>query len=205
MPHPNYINEYGASLLKDQQADTKLKLLFFGAVKPYKNIELLIQVCNELQEIELRIIGKPSSKEYAHSLRQLVDSSSISLDLEFIKDEEIPGILSDCDVLVLPYSIESSLNSGTVLLAFSYRKTVICPEIGTLMDMHTQCFLSYTYENEKDHYTELKKVLEKAIEMHVQNPNQFKEWGERMFNEVEEVNALPSIKAIIDSEIVAKA
>ena len=48
VPHPNYINQYGEYNMRRELNNKQLKLLFVGAIKEYKNIELLIKVINEL-------------------------------------------------------------------------------------------------------------------------------------------------------------
>ncbi|MGX7835548.1 glycosyltransferase, partial [Campylobacter fetus subsp. venerealis] len=122
---------------KVDKSDTRLKLLFLGAIKPYKNIELLIDLAKKFPlDIQLTVAGNPSSDSYRSELEALaLDTQNIKLDLTFIPDEELPGYIHESDLLILPYSLASSLNSGTVILAFSYGRTVICPRIGTIDDL----------------------------------------------------------------------
>jgi len=202
IPHPNYIDEYGKKLPTKKINKSSLKLLFFGAIKPYKNIELLIKACSNIDGVDLQIVGKPTTKSYGEELTKLVTTSSINMNFKFINDNEIPEILRNCDLLILPYNLDSSLNLGTVILSFSYGKTVICPAIGTLNDFEDKYFLSYTYDSDYEHYLELKSAIKKAVDMHNQNPNIFHQWGSLMYNEVKKKHSIDMIKGIVEREII---
>jgi glycosyltransferase involved in cell wall biosynthesis len=203
IPHPNYINEYG-EIKCDDNADTKLRLLFLGQIRPYKNIELLINVVSGFgdNELELTIVGKPVSQEYMQKLQTLTRKNNIKLIFKFIEDNELTSYLENCDLLVLPYDITSSLNSGTVILAFSYAKTVICPNIGTLSDMENKKFLSYTYINQEEHNRKLTMLIQKSIDLKMKNKNIFNEWGKVMYNEVAKNNSKEKIRELIEEQII---
>lgn len=191
LPHPNFIGSYGSipavkkSLLKDQ----RLNLLFLGAIKPYKNIELLINIAKKFPlSVQLTIAGKPSAKGYHDKLQNIAQrEENIHLALRFIADDEIPTMLSASDLLILPYDIKSSLNSGTVILAFSYKKSVICPVIGTISDLEDErkYVLDYSYNNFQEHEQSLTKSVERAIEMKSSDPYIFDFFGDHLFDYVQ--------------------
>ncbi len=182
LPHPDFICSYGPIL--PTQPHPKLQLLFIGAVKPYKNLELLIEAVKSFNgEVLLTIAGKPFSESYKSTLEKLAqDIPAINLQLRFIEDTELPLLLAAADLLVLPYDLGSSLNSGTVLLAFSYQKSVICPWIGTLRDMESEAsnFFAYTYYDSKGHFQALRKTIGEVIELHRLDPDKIKTMGEAM-------------------------
>ena len=174
IPHPDFVNVYGAIIPdKGGNRSSKLKLLFIGAIKPYKNIELLIAMANQFsEEIHLTIAGNPNTEAYRSELLDLAQGSkNISLDLKFIPDEELPSYIHATDLLILPYSLESSLNSGTVILAFSYGRTVICPRIGTIDDLNAgENVLDYTYTSEAQHAEALNEEVQKAVTLWKTDP-----------------------------------
>lgn len=189
IPHPNFINVYGPILPSSDDSGRTLKLLFIGVVKPYKNIELLIKMAKEFApQLELTIAGKPVSERYKTALEQMAKGiKNINLQLRFIDDTEIQKFFRDADLLVLPYDLESSLNSGTVILAFSYKKTVICPLIGTIADLkevHND-ILTYSYANKHDHEALLRKKIAEAVSLKINKPDIFKEKGANMFTYVQ--------------------
>ncbi|MCL6260679.1 glycosyltransferase [Aquiflexum sp. TKW24L] len=189
LPHPDFIESYGP-VVKENDQNGALKLLFLGAIKPYKNIELLIKTAGHLEDkVELTIAGNSKSEDYKKHLSRFAGIfNNIKLKLEFIPDKDIPKLIRGCDLLVLPYALNSSLNSGTVLLAFSYGKTVICPEIGTLADMKEvgSQFLSYDYESEEEHATKLNKMMETAFFLKKSDPEIFRNMGAKMFQYVKD-------------------
>ncbi len=181
IPHPDFVDVYGPMIPdKVEEKNPKLRLLFIGAIKPYKNIELLIDLAKKFpSDIQLTVAGNPSSDSYRSELEALArDTQNIKLDLTFIPDEELPGHIHESDLLILPYSLASSLNSGTVILAFSYGRTVICPRIGTIDDLKAgDNVLDYTYNSEEEHADALLLQVEKAIELWKSNPNSLLDKG----------------------------
>jgi beta-1,4-mannosyltransferase len=182
IPHPDFVESYGPTL--PTQPSNALKLLFVGVVKPYKNIELLMEAAKSFKgAVKLTVAGKPNSDAYKSKIEQLAAGiPEINLQLRFIEDKELPGLLAGADLLVLPYDLGSSLNSGTVLLAFSYQRSVICPWIGTLTDMEQMAaqFFPYTYKDSKSHFEALKMTIGKALEQHQQDAGKIYEMGKTM-------------------------
>lgn len=186
IPHPHYIGAYPTLDVVTSTESAPLNLLFIGAVKPYKNIELLIKAIKQLnhQNVHLTIAGKPASEQYKQSLLRH-NIPNLNLQLSFIEDTAMIQLIEACDALVLPYNIQSSLNSGTVFLAFSYKKTVICPKIGTMNDYPNNAnILVYDYQNADEHLSNLITFLEKGVQLKKENPNIFKEMGQKMYEEV---------------------
>jgi glycosyltransferase involved in cell wall biosynthesis len=202
IPHPNYIEEYG-SIIANEQTNTKLNLLFWGQIRPYKNIELLINAVSQFscEEVELTIAGSSNSQEYQRKIMNLIKHKNIKSVFKFIDNDEINVFISPYDLLILPYDTGSSLNSGMVILSFSYSKTVICPNIGTISDMENKKFLSYTYSNKKEHIEKLVKQIQKAIDLKRSNINIFNEWGKIMFEEVKVNNSKEKVRKLIEKII----
>jgi hypothetical protein len=74
--------------------------------------------------------------------------------------------LSSCRLfLVAPYSYDSALNSGTVLLACSYGKTVVCPDIAGVRDIQAEsnCLYAYHYADNAEHAGRLHEALARAL------------------------------------------
>jgi len=192
-PHPHYIGQYGSEI-EDRalEKQAKMELLFLGAVKPYKNIELLIEVLRELDNpnINLTIAGKPETSSYGRYLESLtMDLTNVTMNLKFVEDDKIPTFLGNCDVLVLPYDMRSSLNSGSAIMAFSYKRTVICPKIGTIEDLpprYEDKVFSYTHENHLQHKEALLKSISRAYEVHINCG--LKSFGSCLFELMKEKN-----------------
>lgn len=183
IPHPNYIGIYPESMIQSQsKQNRKLYILYIGQVNKYKNIDILINAINSINNpnIHLHIAGNCKSNDYKQFLINSNINNNISFDFRFIPDNELISIISNFDIVALPYSYESSLNSGTIFLAFSYKKTVIAPMIGTLKDFKDNSFFyGYDYKDENEH----KEVLISTIK--------------NVFNDFEKDNSILEKKGII--------
>lgn len=185
LPHPDYIDVYGQineipSVVSNK---TNLNLVFVGLVRPYKNLELLIDCVNIFgDKVKLVIAGKPKDDAYANSIREKAESNAnITLDLKFIEDKILIKYIQDADLVILPYKINSVLNSGTVILSFSYGRSVICPNIGTINDIDDKsAILNYSYSRESHHEKKLIDVIDSAVRLKGHSPEVFKTWGLQM-------------------------
>lgn len=192
IPHPHFVGTYGPKLDLPQKPEEPLKLLFLGAVKRYKNLELLIRISREFGEsVQLTIAGKAASANYADELSRLASGArQIDLRLGFVDDPQIPVLIGDSDLLILPYDMRSSLNSGTVILAFSYARTVICPRIGTIDELNggkIEAF-TYSYSLESEHESKLRDAIKTAIELKKLDPQALLQMGTKMMEHVKKEN-----------------
>jgi glycosyltransferase involved in cell wall biosynthesis len=193
VPHPNYIGIYG-DVVADTVKGNKLQLLFMGAVRPYKNIELLIETVKELRlpNLQLSIFGETVDDDYKQSLQRLIGrDDSITTDFEFIDNDRIPMLMASCHLLVLPYNLKSSLNSGTIVLAFSYKRTVLSPAIGTLADIPDKnIFFGYDYSTHEEHREQLKKEILHIYHMYRCNYDEILDVGEKCYEYVKKYNGM---------------
>jgi beta-1,4-mannosyltransferase len=205
IPHPHYAEMYG-ELKENEGFEKSLKLLMIGQLKPYKNIEMLIQVISTFSkdEVHLTIAGKPINSSFQKKIEELSQGHSIRLELNFIEDHLFNELLGTCDLVVLPYNLESSLNSGTAIMAFSYGKSVICPKIGTLLEFQDKYFFSYHYSTTQEHQEELTKAVKSAICLKRKKPYVFNEWGNLMRKQVLSMNSPEIIQSLIQREIISK-
>lgn len=198
IPHPNYLGAYESSneysRIKLGIPDDSFVVLFVGAVRPYKNIELILRLAEEWENRNVRFIiaGKAKSPEYQRSLEAIAaDLNNVILMLHFIPDEEIISLLSVCDLMLLPYNLRSSLNSSSAMMAFSCKKTAIIPNIGTIQDIPLQkYYFAYTYDNENEHFEKMKKQAERAYQEFLKNPDDLRQCGTYIYDYVKENNSV---------------
>lgn len=200
VPHPNYIGTYPDEITYSgyEKKKGEIVLLFMGQVKPYKNVESVIYAANILKNnsnIKFLICGKCSSEEYKQQLLSQIDSENVNLDLRFIKNEEVPSLMELADVVILPYKTGSSLNSGAAYLAFSYGKTVVSTEIGTINDMLSRG-LVYSYKSGADEEEDAHNLVA-AIEMLIrdisEDSDSISKKGYELYKIMEEENSISSV------------
>ena len=188
IPHPHFINVYGEVHPSRTQGPDKLCLLFAGMVKPYKNLELLIDVVSGFgSRVQLTIAGKALNERYQQQvLDRATHAGNVTLLPYFVPDGEVAALLASADAVILPYDLSSSLNSGTVILACSYKKTVICPEIGTISDLgaHMAETFHYRYGSHEQHRLELQKQIARALELKQRDPIALDTMGTRLYEHV---------------------
>ena len=171
IPHGDYIGNFGEGNVNIREkygipADKKI-ILFTGKIGPYKNIELLVNafVKSQLAKMNFALLlcGSCSNETYRKKLVLLADNScpEIFYDFEYVPNELMGDYLNQSDILAAPYSKESILNSGTLWMAFSYKKSMICPLLACMKDVNGIDKITYTYdyENSGEHLTRLVQTL----------------------------------------------
>lgn len=198
IPHPNYINVYPDSEKKNKKEG--LNFLCIGQVNKYKNIDLLIEVFNKIQDknVSLVIAGNCKDKEFSRKLSNMITNTNIICDFRFIPDNQLIDFIESSDILVLPYSLDSSLNSGTIFLAFSYKKTVVSPLIGTLKEFKNDetIFYSYEYKNTAEHKQKLLAAIQNVIEDYSLDNKKIQQMGEKAYDMVLKDNSLEKITSL---------
>jgi glycosyltransferase involved in cell wall biosynthesis len=142
--HPMYEN-YGPKISK-LEARTKLAIdpedkiiLFFGFIRDYKGLDLLIESVTfpEIKErkIKLIIAGEfyVDSKPYFDLVAKLGIQDSIIWKNDFIPDSEVSTFFCAADVVVLPY--KSATQSGITQIAYYYELPVIATDVGGLREL----------------------------------------------------------------------
>ncbi len=136
IPHGHYISYYKNKVSK-KEARKKLNIkedkfvyLFFGAIRKYKGILELIKSFKKIKKKDslLLIVGDTSKDpSLKKDILKLKDNSIITK-LEFIEEDKIQYYFNSADVVVFPFN--KITNSGSLLLAMSFKKPIICKNIG---------------------------------------------------------------------------
>lgn len=171
VPHPNYIDAYKKSDLdvrkKYNIKESEFVFLFYGSVRPYKNIEMLLEAFSGInnENVKLLIAGSPYNADYVRKISGLIGPNhNVVFDLRYIPNEEIHAYLDAADVVVLPYCMQSSMNSGALILAFSSGRAVIVPNIEMVKDIAKyDVVYNYGYKSEDEHLHRLKENMERAV------------------------------------------
>ena len=204
LPHPNYIGAYKKTDLPVQPDGEAFKLLFFGSIRPYKNVDVLIRAFKRVQNnnIELTIAGSCKSESYRQYIQNLASESNIKLMLQYIDDDEIMSLISENSILVFPYDNETTLNSGSIILACSAGKTFIAPKIGTVKDFpDDSLFYGYEYKDEQEHIEKLTEMMTRAYNDFCNDKNHFLEKGKKLKEYMKENNSLEVLAKIFKEKL----
>lgn len=139
--HPLYDN-FGKGLSKIEAReklglDPKDKIiLFFGFIRKYKGLDLLLSAMHDKRikeaNIKLLVAGEfyEDSKNYHEQISNLGIEKQLILRTDFIPDSEVKFYLCAADVVIQPY--KSATQSGVTPLAYHFEKPMIVTNVGGL-------------------------------------------------------------------------
>jgi len=110
-------------------------LLFFGNLRRYKNVPLLIDVFRQCRDPDavLYIASQPhaDSALCEETRARATGDSRIHVEIAYVPDEQVYLYFNSADLVVLPYrdiSNERNLyNSGIALVALSFNRPILVP------------------------------------------------------------------------------
>lgn len=196
--HPTYVCTSRKYIFPPDKSFT---ILFIGMIRPYKNIELLIDIAEKHPELNFIIAGKPIDNLYQKKLEVRTNKlSNIKTIFKFLSDSEFDTLMESATLIVLPYHLESTLNSGVAMYAFSKGLNVIIPNIGTISEL-TNHDLVFSYSCDiEDHDGQIieKKIME-AYNLYKSDYSQFVNRALTIRNEVLERCSIECISNQIKS------
>jgi D-inositol-3-phosphate glycosyltransferase len=123
-------------------AENEKTILFFGAIRPYKGLEYLVEaffrVTANQPQYRLIIAGAPrkDTEQYLAEIERTIEKhpqgKQIIRRIQFVPDEETELYFKAADVLALPYT--HVFQSGVLFLAFSFGLPVIASDVGSIGD-----------------------------------------------------------------------
>ncbi|HEY7799677.1 MAG TPA: glycosyltransferase [Hyphomonadaceae bacterium] len=118
-----------------------LNLIYFGQIRPYKNLNGLIAAARRFQpgDVQVKIMGWSKDPHFTRTLQEEAKSApAVTLDIrdELVPQPELEAALDDSDGVVLPY--RNILNSGAALFALSRNRPVLAPRLGTLPELQDE-------------------------------------------------------------------
>ena len=138
--HPLY-SHFGRKLDR-VEAERKLGLesgmrniLFFGLIRTYKGLDILLEAFGLLPEgYQLIIAGEPYGPfdKYQEIIDRLPNKDKIYKNLKYIKDSEVTDYFSAADLAVLPY--RSATQSGISSVSYHFEVPMIVTNVGGLKE-----------------------------------------------------------------------
>lgn len=137
-PHPIY-DHYSAKTSKSEASSNlgmnsdKKTLLFFGLIREYKGLDILLKAMDLLDNnYQLIIAGEcyGDFRIYQDIIDSLHNKNNIKVLEEYIPDEMVSTLFSASDVLILPY--RDATQSGVVAVAYQMETPLIATNVGAL-------------------------------------------------------------------------
>ncbi|MCP5372507.1 MAG: glycosyltransferase [Hyphomicrobiales bacterium] len=134
-PHPIYDQFPDPPSVPPRRA--KLELLFFGLVREYKGLDVLIEALGRLPDLDYKatVAGEFwwGRDQIEARIAELGLGDRVEMLPRYVSDEEAASLFARADAVVLPY--RSATGSGVIPLAYHYRKPVVVTRVGGLPDV----------------------------------------------------------------------
>ena len=142
-PHPIF-KHFGEPISKDAAREAlgidkrDNLILFFGFIRQYKGLDLLLKAMaqNVVKEagIKLMIVGEfyEDAQPYHDLINTLGIESSVILHTQFVADSEVRNYVCSADFIIQPY--KHATQSGVTPLAYHFEIPMLVTNVGALAD-----------------------------------------------------------------------
>ena len=158
-PHPIY-DHYGEQMSKEEAClalhlqPEKQYMLFFGLVRAYKGLDLLLdafgKVKDQLPNLQLIIAGEfyEDEDKYRTQIASNQLTDRVIIKNEFIADADLRKYFGAADLIVQPY--KSATQSGVTQVAFHFEKPMLVTNVGGLGEIVHDHKMGYAVEPNVD-------------------------------------------------------
>jgi glycosyltransferase involved in cell wall biosynthesis len=110
------------------------RLLFFGLVRPYKGLDVLLEALTDVPGVSLSVVGEfwGGTEPTEQAIARLGLGDRVELRPGYVDAADVPALFRDVDALVLPYRTATSSYNADV--AFQYGVPVVATRAGALAD-----------------------------------------------------------------------
>lgn len=201
IPHVNYIpllNE-----INPVRKNSRLRFLFFGRLRAYKCLDILMEAFDGIlhkEDMELYIVGPSGSdRELQILLQQAKRVGNVTINAKYVTLPDLCNIVKNIDIFVIPLDLSSCLNSGSVMMAFSLMRSVICPNIGMLKEYGDVSSFAYTYEyqSRNEHVEQLMEKMDEVYQDWKKNGDILQDKGRLAWEKVKAKNSMGVVSKAI--------
>ena len=139
-PHPMFENfgerlERGVACQKLGLDPEKRNLLFFGLIRDYKGLDLLLEAFERIENPSLRLLVAGEFYNDKEQYRATLDrlGERVVMHEGFVKDEDVRFYFSVADALVLPY--RTATQSGVTQIAYNFSVPMVVTRVGGLPEI----------------------------------------------------------------------
>jgi glycosyltransferase involved in cell wall biosynthesis len=102
-------------------------VLYFGVVRDYKGVDVLLEAMQHVPEAELWVVGRPLGVSMER-LRRLAPAGRVRFVDRYVSDAELPAYLRRADVLALPHRKVDT--SGVLFAGLAFGKAMVLSDVG---------------------------------------------------------------------------
>ncbi|WP_460454120.1 glycosyltransferase family 4 protein [Arenimonas aestuarii] len=147
VPHPSYEGWYAnagdrITARLDIGAEARdFVFVLFGSIQPYKGVLELVDAFEALRaevperSLKLVVAGKPVDRDYLAAVSaRMAGVHGARLVPNAMDERNIQSLFNGCDAVVAPY--QRTLNSGVALLAATFRRPLVAPRAGGVLETY---------------------------------------------------------------------
>ena len=190
-PHPLYDN-FGEKVSREEalrflqlDPDTRY-MLFFGIIRDYKGLDLLLQAMadDRLKRMKVKLIIAGEFYNNGEQYHELEKSLGLENQLvwhsEFVPDSEVKYYFNACDIVVQPY--KSATQSGVTQIAYHFEKPMLVTDVGGLKEIVPDGVVGYVTEVDPAKIADalidfFGNDRKEAFERNIQEEKQKYSWG----------------------------
>jgi len=114
--------------------DGQLRVLFFGTIRPYKGLDVLLEAVAQVDSVTLHVAGEfwEPRERYDEQIARLGIGDRVKITAGYVPSASFAQVFSGADVLVLPYR----RGTGSIVkeVGFRFGIPVIATRVGAIAD-----------------------------------------------------------------------
>ena len=191
-PHPLYDN-FGKAVPKNEARSflglpqDKTILLFFGFIRDYKGLDLLMKAYKKAytKDLLLVVAGEfyNNAQQYSELEKELGLEGTIEWRTDFIPDDKVRYYFSAADLIVQPY--KTATQSGVTQIAYHFERPMLVTRVGGLAEIVPNGKVGYVCEVNEDEIAEAirsfavmdTKQRDASFRKNIQNEKQKYAWS----------------------------
>lgn len=156
-PHPLYDN-FGIAVPKTEARaylglpKDKTILLFFGFIRDYKGLDLLMKAYAKVPKKNLLLVVAGefynNGAQYGELEKELQLEGAIAWHTDFIPDDKVRYYFSAADLIVQPY--KTATQSGVTQIAYHFERPMLVTNVGGLAEIVPNGKVGYVCEVDED-------------------------------------------------------
>src|SRR5215218_334110 len=107
-------------------------VLYFGVVRPYKGVDVLVEAFRQVEDAELWVVGRPLEVSVEH-LRLIAPAGRVRFVDRYVSDAELPAYFRRADLVVLPHRNVDV--SGVLFVGLAFGKAMVLSRIGGFAEL----------------------------------------------------------------------
>jgi glycosyltransferase involved in cell wall biosynthesis len=107
-------------------------VLYFGVVRPYKGVDVLVEAFQQVEDAELWVVGRPLGVSMER-LRRLAPPGRVRFVERYVSDAELPAYFRRADVVALPHRNVDV--SGVLFAGLAFGKAMVMSDVGGFREL----------------------------------------------------------------------